>query len=122
MAITTGAMKPYKTFKDVLDESLEVWAREIPDLDPLTEGIIERIQILAWNFNQSMEETLAEFELDRLEDLQAHPLIGACLQEVPEVGELEALLSISGVVAAVDDRRGRMQRDAFHPGQAQGSR
>lgn len=51
--------------RDQLDESLEAWAREIPDLDPVTEGIIERIQILAWNFNQSMDETLAEFELDR---------------------------------------------------------
>ena len=51
--------------RDHIDESLEVWAREIPDLDPLTEGIIERLQILAWNFNQSMDETLAEFDIDR---------------------------------------------------------
>ncbi|TAL13544.1 MAG: MarR family transcriptional regulator, partial [Chloroflexota bacterium] len=26
---------------DRLDAMLEVWAREIPDLDPLTEGIVE---------------------------------------------------------------------------------
>lgn len=51
--------------RDSLDESLEVWAREIPDLDPVTEGIIERIQILAFNVNQSMEETLARYALDR---------------------------------------------------------
>ena len=51
--------------RDALDESLEVWAREIPDLDPLTEGIIERIQILAYNFNQSLDETLETYELDR---------------------------------------------------------
>jgi DNA-binding MarR family transcriptional regulator len=51
--------------RDALDESLEIWAREIPDLDPITEGIIERIQILAFNVNQSMDETLHEFELDR---------------------------------------------------------
>jgi DNA-binding MarR family transcriptional regulator len=50
---------------DSLDDSLEIWAREIPDLDPVTEGIIERIQILAFNVNQSMEETLAAYELDR---------------------------------------------------------
>ena len=61
----TEGMTPKRIERDQLDDSLEVWAREIPDLDPLTEGIIERIQILAWNFNQSMEETLAEFELDR---------------------------------------------------------
>lgn len=51
--------------RDALDESLEIWAREIPDLDPLTEGIIERIQILAFNVNQSMDDTLAEYDLDR---------------------------------------------------------
>ena len=51
--------------RDALDESLEIWAREIPGLDPLTEGIFERIQILAFNANQSMDETLAEYELDR---------------------------------------------------------
>lgn len=51
--------------RDSLDESLEIWAREIPDLDPVTEGIIERIQILAFNVNQSMDDTLAEYDLDR---------------------------------------------------------
>jgi DNA-binding MarR family transcriptional regulator len=44
---------------------LEVWTREIPGLDPLTEGIIERIQILSWNFNQSLEENLQQSDLDR---------------------------------------------------------
>ena len=53
--------------RDHVDEMLEVWAREIPDLDKLTEGIIERIQILSWNFNQSTDEILEELELDRRE-------------------------------------------------------
>jgi DNA-binding MarR family transcriptional regulator len=50
---------------DQLDDALLVWAREIPDLDPLTEGIVERIQILAKSFDASIEETLAEHGLDR---------------------------------------------------------
>ena len=50
---------------DYLDQALDVWAREIPDLDPLTEGIVERIHILAHNFNVSSEQTLAQFDLDR---------------------------------------------------------
>lgn len=50
---------------DRIDEMLDVWAREIPDLDPLTEGIVERIQILAKSFDRSMDETLAQFGLDR---------------------------------------------------------
>jgi len=50
---------------DYLDDALVVWAREIPDLDPVTEGIVERIHILAHNFNVSSDETLREFGLDR---------------------------------------------------------
>lgn len=50
---------------DYLDAALVVWAREIPDLDPVTEGIVERIHILAHDFNESSAQTLAEFDLDR---------------------------------------------------------
>ena len=52
---------------DSLDDKLVVWAREIPDLDPLTEGIVERIQKLAHRFDESLAITLAEFRLDRRE-------------------------------------------------------
>ena len=51
--------------RDNIDEMLDVWKREIPDLDPVTEGIIERIQILSWNFNQSLEDNLEQSDLDR---------------------------------------------------------
>jgi DNA-binding MarR family transcriptional regulator len=50
--------------RDRLDDMLLVWAREIPNLDPLTEGIVERIQFLAKKFNQSMDHTLEEFGLE----------------------------------------------------------
>jgi DNA-binding MarR family transcriptional regulator len=50
---------------DELDAMLEVWAREIPNLEPVTEGIVERIAILAKAFERSQEENLAESGLDR---------------------------------------------------------
>jgi len=50
---------------DSLDKMLDVWVREIPGLDRLTEGIVERIQNLARYLDHSMETTLAEFGLDR---------------------------------------------------------
>ena len=50
---------------DSLDKMLDVWVREIPGLDRLTEGIVERIGNLARYFDHSMETTLAEFGLDR---------------------------------------------------------
>ncbi len=50
--------------RDWLDESLIVWAREIPDLNSLTEAIVERIQILSKSFDRSLEETLQASGLD----------------------------------------------------------
>jgi DNA-binding MarR family transcriptional regulator len=52
-----------ETEADYLDAQLDVWAREIPNLDPLTEGVVERIQKLARYFNHSMETTLTEYGL-----------------------------------------------------------
>jgi len=50
---------------DELDAQLEVWAREIPNLEPITEGIVERIQTLGKAFDRSLDDTLAEFGIDR---------------------------------------------------------
>ncbi len=57
---------------DRLDARLPGWKREIPALDTSTEGIVERIHILSRYFDRSLEETLAEFGLDR----RAYWLIG----------------------------------------------
>jgi len=57
---------------DRLDDWLDIWTREIPNLDATTEGIVERIQNLYKDFDRSMEETLAKYELDR----RAFHLIG----------------------------------------------
>ena len=57
---------------DRLDEKLQVWKREIPNLDIPTEGIVERIHFLAHYFDRSLDETLAEFGVER----RAYHLIG----------------------------------------------
>lgn len=48
---------------DNLDEQLTVWTREIPNLDRLTEGIVERLQKLARLFDLTMANTLEEYEM-----------------------------------------------------------
>ena len=92
---------------DHVDEMLDVWAREIPDLDKLTEGIIERIQILSWNFNQSLDEVLEEFELDRRES----GLLGKLRKLGPpyqaSAGKLAADLRLSS--GAITNRLDRME-------------
>jgi DNA-binding MarR family transcriptional regulator len=93
--------------RDSLDDTLEVWAREIPDLDPLTEGIIERIQILAWAFNQSLDETLEEFDLDR----RSFSLLGKLRRHGPpyrvSAGKLSDELRLSS--GAMTNRLDRME-------------
>jgi DNA-binding MarR family transcriptional regulator len=48
---------------DQVDASLEVWARELPDLDLETEGIVERIHKLERHVDTTMRETLDAFDL-----------------------------------------------------------
>jgi DNA-binding MarR family transcriptional regulator len=50
---------------DKLDDWLDIWAREIPKLDRTTEGIVERIGNLHKDLDQSMEETLLKYDLDK---------------------------------------------------------
>ena len=93
--------------RDHVDEMLDVWAREIPDLDKLTEGIIERIHILSWNFNQSMDEILEEFDLD----LREYALLGKLRKHGPpyqaSAGKLASDLRLSS--GAITNRLDRME-------------
>lgn len=51
--------------RDAIDDRLEFWVAQVPALDYATEGIVERIEILANAFDRSLEATLAETGLDR---------------------------------------------------------
>ncbi|HYL39721.1 MAG TPA: MarR family transcriptional regulator [Candidatus Binatus sp.] len=72
LQIDTHAMKRTADQPDKLDARLTGWKREIPGLDGPTEGIVERIQVLAHYFNRSLEDTLVELGMDR----RAYWLIG----------------------------------------------
>ena len=49
--------------RDGVDEKLEVLGRELPQIDLPTEGIVQRIQKLAWRLNRSLNETAAAYGL-----------------------------------------------------------
>lgn len=92
---------------DSLDRMLIVWAREIPALDALTEGIVERIQTLAHDFDTSLDETLQAFDLDRrtyhlLGRLRA---VGAPYRQSP--GQLASGMRLSS--GAMTNRLDRME-------------
>jgi len=93
--------------RDELDDSLDVWAREIPDLDPVTEGVVERIQILAKGFDRSLDETLAESGLDR----RAFHVLGKLRRGGPpyqnSAGQLAMYMRLSS--GAMTNRLDRME-------------
>jgi DNA-binding MarR family transcriptional regulator len=96
-----------ETARDEIDDQLDVWVREIPDLDRLTEGIIERIGILNYNINLGMGQTLAEYELDR----RAFSLLGK-LRRIGKpyrasAGKLAADLRLSS--GAITNRLDRLE-------------
>jgi DNA-binding MarR family transcriptional regulator len=54
---------PAASRPDTVDANLEVWARELPELDLETEGIIERIHRLERFVDRAVQETLEAHEL-----------------------------------------------------------
>ncbi len=94
--------------RDRIDESLSAWAREIPNLDPLTEGIVERIQILAKAFDRSLGETLSQHGLDA----RAYHLLGHLRRYGPPYrrtpGQLAADLRLSS--GAMTNRLDRLEK------------
>jgi DNA-binding MarR family transcriptional regulator len=61
----TVASERRNALRDHVDPKLEIWKRELPDLDLVTEGIVERIQWANGYLNKAMNDTLAEFNLNR---------------------------------------------------------
>jgi DNA-binding MarR family transcriptional regulator len=100
-------MDDNKEDRDRLDEYLLVWAREIPDLNSLTEGIVERIQILAKAFDRSLDETLTQYGLDR----RSYHLLGRLRSYGPPYrrspGQLAADMRLSS--GAMTNRLDRME-------------
>jgi DNA-binding MarR family transcriptional regulator len=92
---------------DDLDAQLEVWAREIPNLEPVTEGIVERIQALGKAFDRSLDDTLAEFGIDR----HTFHVLGKLRQVGPpyqrSAGQLASRMRLSS--GAMTNRLDRME-------------
>lgn len=92
---------------DYLDKMLDVWIREIPGLDRLTEGIVERIATLSRYLDHSMETTLAEFGLDR----RTHRVLARLRYQGPpyqlSAGELAEGLGLSS--GAMTNRLDRLE-------------
>lgn len=93
--------------RDHVDSMLEIWKRELPQLDLATEGIVERIQKIAWRINKAMDETLAAHDLNKGE----WRLLGALRRHGPPYrrspGQLAEEMGLSS--GAMTNRLDRME-------------
>lgn len=92
---------------DAVDRMLDIWKRELPDLDLATEGIVERIQKLSRYLDRAMNETLVEFNLN----LGEWQLLGALRKSGPPYrrspGQLAEAMGISS--GAMTNRLDRLE-------------
>ena len=89
------AVSPSRPERDSIDEKLEVWLREIPDLDARTEGIVDRIDVLQRVIRKTHDDTLEEFGLTwgEVQVLSSIRYGGAPYQSTP--GKLATQLGLS---------------------------
>lgn len=107
-AVTPARTRPTETeLHDDVDAVLDIWKRELPDLDLATEGIVERIQKIAWRINRVMDETLAAYDLKKGE----WRLLGALRRHGPPYrrspGQLADEMGLSS--GAMTNRLDRME-------------
>lgn len=107
---------PPQTGRDSVDAALEVWARELPQIDLETEGIVERIGKLARLFWRSLDETAEAFGLTQADWHLLGALKGRGAPYRLPAGRLADRLSISpaALTSRVDklEERGWVRRVA----------
>ncbi len=101
--------------EDSVDRHIEHWQREIPELDPLVEGVITRMQMLLRHLKQMRHATLADtYGLEEYEYATLHFLGGSGPDHRATPSEIAAWqqMSPSGITGRLDalERRGFIRR------------
>lgn len=100
--------------QDSVDRHIEHWKREIPELDPLVEGVVTRMQMLLRHLKQTRHATLAGYGLEDYEYATLHFLGGCGPGHRATPGEIAAWqqMSPSGITGRLDalEKRGFIRR------------
>ena len=100
--------------QDSVDRHIEHWQREIPDLDPLVEGVTTRMQMLLRHLDQARQVLLAANGLEVYEYATLHFLGGCGPEHRATPGEIAAWqqMSPSGITGRLDglEKRGFIRR------------
>src|SRR5215469_5365359 len=99
---------------DSVDRHVEHWKREIPDLDPLVEGVITRMQMVLRHLKQARQATLADHGLEDYEYSTLH-FLGGCgpdYRATPSAIAAWQQMSPSGITGRLDalEKRGFIRR------------
>jgi DNA-binding MarR family transcriptional regulator len=99
--------------QDSVDRHIAHWIKEIPELDPLTEGVITRMQLLVKHLKQQRHASAAARELEDFEFETLH-MLGGCPGNQATPGEIAAWLYMSpaAITGRIDalERRGLVRR------------
>jgi DNA-binding MarR family transcriptional regulator len=100
--------------QDSVDRHVEHWSREIPDLDPLVEGIVTRMQMLVRHLRQQSHASIEARGLEDHEYSTLHMLGGCGPGHRATPGEIAAWLQMSpaAITGRIDtlERRGLVRR------------
>ena len=100
--------------QDSVDRHIEHWQQEIPELDPLVEGVITRMQMLLRHLDQARQVLLAARGLEDYEYATLHFLGGCGPEHRATPSEIAAWLqrSPSGITGRLDalEKRGFIRR------------
>jgi DNA-binding MarR family transcriptional regulator len=97
--------------RDVVDEHIETWSRELPELDPRVEGIVVRLQALDRHLRRELEQALATQSLKMWEFKTLHILRRGGPPYRATATELAAALDLSP--AAMTKRLDNLEQDGY---------
>jgi DNA-binding MarR family transcriptional regulator len=99
---------------DSVDEHVAHWLTEIPELDPVTEGVVTRMQVLVKHLRRTKQAALGAHNLQDFEYDTLHTLVGrgAPYQAHPSELAVAMRMSPAAVTGRLDalERRGYIRR------------
>lgn len=102
--------------RDSVDRHIEQWLEEIPDLDPLAEGVITRMQLLVKHLKHQKHAAITSHELEDYEYDTLHMLGGCGPDHRATPTEIATWLHMSpaAITGRLDalERRGFIRREA----------
>ena len=94
-----------------MDEHVDHWLTELPELDPVTEGVVTRMQVLVRHLKRTKQTALSAHNLQDFEYDTLHTLVGTGAPYRAHPSELATAMRMSP--AAVTGRLDALERRGY---------